>query len=210
MRYTYPVTSSDLYDIRTFDSVRKKEVTADIIKERPFDYYVIRRTFDGIIVGTPENLYTHYAKCDAVKKEETFISSGDWNMFYDGTDIYEVHENNKATVNDIEVYQSNQPILSIEQALKKAAPTLYRFISDSEKETRIYAVELVYLTVQVSDMSNVDYYNDDYIPRNNDVAYLYPYWVVYIHSDYMSVGVDEADHRPLLINAITGEEIVCN
>ena len=210
LRYTYPVTSSDLYDIRTFDLIRKKEVTADIIKERPFDYYVIRRTFDGIIVGTPENLYTHYDKYDAVKKEETYISSENWNMYYDGTDIYEVHDNDKATVNDIEVYQSDQPILSLEQALKKAAPTLYRFISDSEKETKIYAVELVYLTVQVSDMSNVDYYNVEYIPRNNDVAYLYPYWVVYIHSDYMSMGFDEADHRPLLINAITGEVIVCN
>lgn len=210
LRYTYPVTSSDLYDIRTFDSVRKKEVNADVIKERSFDYYVIRRSIDGITVGTAENLDLHYVKYDAGTKEETFVSSEAWKMFYDGTDVYEVHNNDKAAVNDIKIYKNDLPVLPIEQALKKATPTIYRLLSDSGKETRIYAIELVYLTVQVSDMSNVDYYNDEYIPRNTDEAYLYPYWVVYIHSNYITVGVDEADHRPLLINAITGEVIVCN
>lgn len=210
LRYTYPAITSDLYELRTFDLVRKKEVNADVIKERSFDYYVIRRSIDGITVGTAENLDLHYVKYDADTKEETFVSSEAWKMFYDGTDVYEVHNNDKAAVNDIKIYKNDLPVLPIEQALKKATPTIYRLLSDSGKETRIYAIELVYLTVQVSDMSNVDYYNDEYIPRNTDEAYLYPYWVVYIHSNYITVGVDEADHRPLLINAITGEVIVCN
>ncbi len=210
IRYTYPATDTDLYELTTFDLIRKTEVTVDFIKEKPIDYYVIRRSVGGITVGTPSNIYTHYEKYDDKKKEETLIFNEEWKFLYDGKDLYEIHTNDKATEKNIKVYQSDLPVLPVEQAFKKAAPSINRILSDSQKETWIYAAELVYLTVQLTDVSNIDYNNANYIPRSRNEGYWYPFWVIYTHSNFMSVGADEADHRPLLVNAITGEVILCN
>lgn len=213
LRYTYPAIKSDLYQISTFDKKLKRETLADTIKDRSFDYYVIRRSINGIVVGMPYNIDTRYVNYNKVKKEETSIYSEDWKMFYDGVNIYEVHTNDKATEKDIEIYLKDQPVLTFEQAMSKASPTITQMLTDSAKgikDTHIYAAELVYLTVQVSDMRNVDYYNDyNRVPASYD-AYLYPFWAIYILSNQTAAGEDIADHRPLLVNAVTGEVLICN
>ncbi len=203
LKSTYPAIERNLYDIQSFDVLQKESVVIDTINNRSFDYYVIRRSLNGILVGTPSNIDLHYVDNDDAGLTKISIYSEEWKMFYDGLNIYEVHNNNNVTEQNIENYINDQPVLSFEQALSEAAPTITNILSDSiisGKETKIYAAELVYLTIQESDINNHDNYD----------AYLYPFWVIYIHTNYMSAGVDCAYRKPVLVNAITGEVVICN
>lgn len=209
LKSTFPAVNNDIYKVTSFDIALNKTITVETIKERPINYYIVRRSVDGITVGLPFYVDMFYSVYNDEKRIETRILNEDYNVFYDGTDLYEVHTNDKATEKDIELYQEKQPIISFEQAIDNASPTISKILSDAVnngKDTHIYAAELVYLTIQISDMSNVDYYND-HITRESYEAYMYPFWVVYVHSNYMCFGEDVADCKPVLINAITGEVV---
>ena len=45
---------------------------------------------------------------------------------------------------------------------------------------------------------------------DGDNSYIYPFWVFYISEDQYVLGEDQAVTKPILVNAITGEVIVCN
>lgn len=213
LKSTFPAIKSNLYEISSFDVNLDREVVVDTIIDKTVDYYVIRRSIDGIIVGLPSSVDLYCSNYNDKTKQERLIASEEYQMFYDGVDIYEVHSNGKATEKDIVVYLKDQYLLSFEQAINKASKTISQILSDSDKEkkdTHIYAAELVYLTVQITDMSDNDFYSAEHIIRDPNNAYLYPFWVIYIYSNYMCLGEDIADHKPLLVNAVTGEVIICN
>lgn len=213
IKSTFPAIKSNLYEITSFDVNLDREIVIDTVIDKTVDYYVIRRSIDGIIVGLPSSVDLYCSNYDDKTKRERLIASEEYQMFYDGVDIYEVHSNDKATEKDIVVYLKDQPLLSFEQAINKASKTISQIISDSDKEkkdTHIYAAELVYLTVQITDMSGTDFYSAEHIIRDPNNAYLYPFWVIYIYSNYMCLGEDIAEHKPLLVNAVTGEVIISN
>ena len=204
VRFTYPPTNTDLYEINYINPTNRKDNILDTIRGRSFDYYITRCVIDGITVGLPENVEDSYLHYDNAKKQTTTIKNEDYIEFYDGKDIYEVHcctDNQK----DTEVYMKNKPVLSIEQAFDKAKQIMINRLSEN-KESHIYAAELVYLTVTVYDMSNVKYGPQKVISDDYE-TYLYPFWVFYMHSDYKALGFDSADREPVLVNAITGETI---
>lgn len=213
LKSTFPPVNNDIYTVTSVDIVLNKTITVETIKERPLNYYIVRRSINGITVGLPFYIDMFYSVYDDEKRIETRILSEDYNIFYDGTNLYEVHTNDKATEKDIELYREKQPIISFEQAIDNASPTISKILSEAVnngRDTHIYAAELVYLTIQISDMSNVDYYNDDHITRESYEAYIYPFWVIYVHSNYMCFGEDIAECKPVLINAITGEVVDFN
>ncbi len=206
IRMTFPAITSGLYNVKTFDSDSGEETVVDTITDREFDYYGIRQSIDGIPVGIPSWSDCSYRDYDDEAKIETYICSDESRMFYDGTDIYEIHDGEHET----ESYLQDQPIISFEEAMTLAAPSFDDLLSDSairEGEVRIYAAELVYLCVQKSDMSNVDYYHDDYIVYENYECYLYPFWIFYVQYNYIDAGMECGDTRPILVNAITGDVI---
>jgi len=45
---------------------------------------------------------------------------------------------------------------------------------------------------------------------HGDNSYIYPFWVFYISEDQYVLGEDQAVTKPILVNAITGEVIMCN
>ena len=213
VKYTFPATKKDLYEITHFDLKLNYDTVLDDVKDRPLDYYVIRRSINGITVGLPKCVDLWYEKYDSESKIGKQICSEAGKMFYDGTNIYEVHNNANAKENDLEIYLKDQPVMSPEKALNMVATNIYDSLSYSSEiggKTSVYAVELVYLTVMTSDFGDVDYYNDPIVYWDNDKAYIYPFWVIYKHDNYMSVGEDIAEHKPMLVNAITGEVIICD
>ncbi len=213
LKSTFPPVETTIYEIFTYDTRLNKTLIADRIINRSFDYYVVRRSINGITVGLPSSIYVHYVNYDALDRIETSIYSDSYSMYYDNKDVYEVHSNNRVNTSTLELYSENRPILSFEDAMIKATPAIYQYISDAEtnnKEIYIYAVELVYLTIQKSDMSDVDYYHDETIYYNSYEEFLYPFWAIYVHNNYICAGEDLADHQPLLVNAITGEVVLCN
>lgn len=200
LKSTFPAVNSNLYEITAYDIKLNCEVVIDTIKDRPVDYYVIRRSVDGITVGLPSCIDLHYEKYNEISKTGTEVINEDMKMFFDGVNIYEVHNNTKIIKSNMDIYMKDKKVLSFEQACDKASSYISQLLSDSMiegRETYIYAAELVYLTVLETD-------------NNTYEAYLYPFWIIYIQSNYMSVGEDIADHQPLLVNAVTGEVVVCN
>ena len=204
LRFTYPPTNTDLYEIDYDNPYNRRDYILDTIKGRPFDYYVTRRVIDGIIVGLPANAGLFCLRYDKAMKQTTTIESEDWIEFYDGKDIYEVHCY-RANEKDTEVYLKSKPVMSVEQAFDKAKPIIIERLSEN-KETHIYAAELVYLVVTVYDMSN-EIFSDEKTTSDTYETYLYPFWVFYMHSNYKAMGSDSADRDPVIVNAITGEAI---
>jgi hypothetical protein len=204
LRFTYPPTNTDLYEIDYDNPYNRRDYILDTIKGRPFDYYVTRRVIDGIIVGLPANADFFCLRYDKAMKQTTTIESEEWIEFYDGKDIYEVHCYT-ANKKDTEVYLKSKPVMSVEQAFDKAKPIIIERLSEN-KETHIYAAELVYLVVTVYDMSN-EIFSDEKTTSDTYETYLYPFWVFYMHSNYKAMGSDSADRDPVIVNAITGEAI---
>ena len=204
LRFTYPPTNTDLYEIDYDNPSNRRDYILDTIKGRPFDYYVTRRVIDGIIVGLPANADFFCLRYDKAMKQTTTIESEEWIEFYDGRDIYEVHCY-RANEKDTEVYLKSKPVMSVEQAFDKAKPIIIERLSEN-KETHIYAAELVYLVVTVYDMSN-EIFSDEKTTSDTYETYLYPFWVFYMHSNYKAMGSDSADRDPVIVNAITGEAI---
>ena len=204
LRFTYPPTNTDLYEIDYDNPYNRRDYILDTIKGRPFDYYVTRRVIDGIIVGLPANADFFCLRYDKAMKQTTTIESEEWIEFYDGRDIYEVHCY-RANEKDTEVYLKSKPVMSVEQAFDKAKPIIIERLSEN-KETHIYAAELVYLVVTVYDMSN-EIFSDEKTTSDTYETYLYPFWVFYMHSNYKAMGSDSADRDPVIVNAITGEAI---
>ena len=204
LRFTYPPTNTDLYEIDYDNPYNRRDYILDTIKGRPFDYFVTRRVIDGITVGLPENAYWFCEYYDEKLKQTTFIENEQYIEFYDGRDIYEVHCYT-ANEKDTEVYLKSKPVMSVEQAFDKAKPIIIERLSEN-KETHIYAAELVYLVVTVYDMSN-EIFSDEKNTSDTYETYLYPFWVFYMHSNYKAMGSDSADRDPVIVNAITGEAI---
>ena len=204
LRFTYPPTNTDLYEIDYDNPSNRRDYILDTIKGRPFDYYVTRRVIEGIIVGLPANADFFCLRYDKAMKQTTTIESEEWIEFYDGKDIYEVHCY-RANEKDTEVYLKSKPVMSVEQAFDKAKPIIIERLSEN-KETHIYAAELVYLVVTVYDMSN-EIFSDEKTTSDTYETYLYPFWVFYMHSNYKAMGSDSADRDPVIVNAITGEAI---
>ena len=204
LRFTYPPTNTDLYEIDYDNPSNRRDYILDTIKGRPFDYYVTRRVIDGIIVGLPANADLFCLRYDKAMKQTTTIENEEWIEFYDGRDIYEVHCYT-ANKKDTEVYLKSKPVMSVEQAFDKAKPIIIERLSEN-KETHIYAAELVYLVVTVYDMSN-EIFSDEKTTSDTYETYLYPFWVFYMHSNYKAMGSDSADRDPVIVNAITGETI---
>ena len=204
LRFTYPPTNTDLYEIDYDNPYNRRDYILDTIKGRQFDYYVTRRVIDGITVGLPENAYWFCEYYDEKLKQTTFIENEQYIEFYDGKDIYEVHCY-RANEKDTEVYLKSKPVISVEQAFDKAKPIIIERLSEN-KDTHFYAAELVYLVVTVYDMSNVEY-SDEKNTSDTYETYLYPFWVFYMHSNYKVLGLDSADRDPVIVNAITGEAI---
>ncbi|MCR4702850.1 MAG: hypothetical protein K5665_04190 [Saccharofermentans sp.] len=201
VKITFPAISTSLYTITSYDTDLDKEIYVDTIKNRALNLYVTRQSIGGINVGIPSTLNGRYEDYDDKNKMETLIFDSANKMFYDGIDIYEVHTNDKK----MEPYLNDQPIISFEQAMEKALPDISLIISDStdkEKELHIYAAELAYLTIVLSDMSNGQ-------TRDTNNMFFYPFWVIYVQSNYLCVGEDIAENKPVLVNAITGDVYVC-
>lgn len=212
LRSTYPSVSSSLYEIKTVDTQLRKDVIVDTITDRSFDYYVIRRSIDGIVVGLPGNVDMNYEMYNKVDDIKTSIFSENHIMLYDGTDIFEVHSN-KSNEQDVELYLKDQPLLSFEDAFDKSSPYIYQLLSDSvweNRDTYIYAAELVYMTVREYDLENVSGTHDRFSVSDSYEMYYWPFWVFYVHSNYMTAGYECADRHPILVNAITGEVVLCN
>ncbi len=179
--------------------MRNVDTVLDHVKDRQINYFVIRRSIDGIPVGVPELVESDYDVYDKNDNYVRLIASEEYKMFYDGQSIYEVHNNAKATEKTIQVYLKDRNILSLEDAVGKVAVHISDLLSDSVRsgnETYIYAIELVYI-------SDVQFDKD-----HKYEGYLYPFWVIYVHSNYMSAGYDIADSYSLLVNAVTGEVYV--
>ena len=204
LRFTYPPTNTDLYEIDYDNPSNRRDYILDTIKGRPFDYYVTRRVIDGIIVGLPANADLFCLRYDKAMKQTTVIDNEQYIQFYDCEDIYEVHCY-RANEKDTEVYLKSKPVMSVEQAFDKAKPIIIERLSEN-KETHIYAAELVYLVVTVYDMSN-EIFSDEKTTSDTYETYLYPFWVFYMHSNYKAMGSDSADRDPVIVNAITGEAI---
>ncbi|MEE3416625.1 MAG: hypothetical protein VZR53_14795 [Prevotella sp.] len=209
LKYTFPATKKDLYEIRHFDLKLNYDIVLDDVKDRPIDYYVIRRSIDGIMVGLPDSVDLWYEKYDEKTKSLRFISGEEGKTFYDGKSIYEVHNNANATLNNIELYQKDQPVLSLEKAINKVSLTIYQSLSGGG-DTYFYAAELVYLTVGITDCSDIDYYNANAFVKDADNAYIYPFWVIYVLDNLVIGSEDVAQRKPILVNAVTGEVIVCD
>ena len=212
LKITYPATSSDLYEYETFDTTIVDEYVFDTIKGRSFNLYIIRRELEGILVGLPSNTCMHYLSYDEKNKMKTEINSENLVMFYDGEDIYEIHccfENEK----NVEIHLKDQPVLSFEQALDRASKELYDFVCgaiNAQQDPYIYAAELVYLTVNEYDMSNVEGMIEYYTVSDTYESYLYPFWVFYTHTNYKTGGADCGDQQPIMVNAVTGKVHLCN
>lgn len=204
LRFTYPPTNTDLYEINYINRQNRRDNILDTIKGRSFDYYVTRRVIDGITVGLPANADFFCLRYDKVMKQTTIIDNEQYIEFYDGKDIYEVHCY-MANEKDTEVYLKSKSVISVEQAFDKAKPIIIDRLSEN-KETHIYAAELVYFVVTVYDMSNENF-SDEKTTSDTYEKYLYPFWVFYMHSNYKAMGLDSADRDPVIVNAITGEAI---
>lgn len=204
LRYTYPATNTDLYEINYINTIKREDNILDTIKKRPFDYYVTRRVIDEISIGVPANVDIFYLRYNSELKQTTTIENDYYTQFYDGKDIYEVHcclDNQK----DAEVYMKDKPVLSIEQAFEKAKPMIINRLSEG-KESHIFAAEMAYLAVTVYDMSN-EPYSDSNVTSSTYDTYLYPFWIFYMHSNYKVLGLDSADRVQVIVNAVTGETI---
>ena len=214
VKYTFPATKKDLYEVTHFDLKNNYDVVLDDVKDRPLDYYVIRRAIDGITVGLPDNaIDSYYQKYDTKTKILKYIYSEAGKFFYDGESVYEVHNNSDAKPDDLEIFLKDQPVLSLEKALNKVAPNIYNSLSYSARtggDTHFYAVELVYLTIGTSDCSNGDYENASMYTIDYDNACIYPFWVIYMLDNIVVASHDVAQIQPILVNAITGEVIVCD
>ena len=204
VRFTYPPTNTDLYELNYTSTKNRKDFILDTIKGRPFDYYVTRRVIDGISIGVPANVDIFYLRYNSELKQTTTIENDYYIQFYDGKDIYEVHcclDNQK----DAEVYMKDKPVLSIEQAFEKAKPMIINRLSEG-KESHVFAAEMAYLAVTVYDMSN-EPYSDSNVTSSTYDTYLYPFWIFYMHSNYKVLGSDSADRVQVIVNAVTGETI---
>ena len=213
IRYTFPATKKDLYLITHFDLKLNYNIVLDEVKDRPLDYYIIRRSIDGITVGLPESAVLYYEKYDRKTRIGTYIYSEDKKTFYDGESIYEVRNNANASPDDIELYLKDQSVLPFEKAINKVLPAIYQMLSYSAKtggESYFYAAELVYLTVGTTDYSDVDYDNTSIIYKDTSNAYIYPFWAFYVLDNQVLAGEDVAQCEPILVNAITGEVIICD
>lgn len=213
LRFTFPATKKDLYEITHFDLKLNYSVVLDDVKERPLYYYAVRRSIDGIPVGIPTIVDFFCRKYNDKTKILTFAENDGWKHYYDGESVYEILYNGNFTAKNIEVEQKDKPVLSFEKAFNKAVPEISKRISDSANtggDICFYAAELVYLVSGTSDFSNADYYNDPVVTIDGDNSYIYPFWVFYISEDQYVLGEDQAVTKPLLVNAITGEVIMCN
>ena len=124
-----------------------------------------------------------------------------------------MHNNSDAKPDDLEIFLKDQPVLSLEKALNKVAPNIYNSLSYSARtggDTHFYAVELVYLTIGTSDCSNGDYENASMYTIDYDNACIYPFWVIYMLDNIVVASHDVAQIQPILVNAITGEVIICD
>lgn len=214
VKYTFPATKKDLYEVTHFDLKLNYNVVLEDVKDRPLDFFIIRRSIDGITVGLPSNaIEPFYEKYDAKSKIMKYIYSEEGKIFYDGESVYEVHNNSDAKPDDLEIYLKDQPILSLEKALNQSAQSIYNSLSYSARtggDTHFYAVEMVYLTVGTSDFSNVDYENASMYSIDYENACIYPFWVIYMLDNIVVASHDVAQIKPILVNAVTGEVIVCN
>ena len=199
LKCTYPPVNSDIYELTEFDVMRNVDTVLDHVKDRQISYFVIRRSIDGIPIGVPGFIASDYEVYDKNDNYVRKIASEEHKMLYDGQNIYEVHNNARATEKTIQVHLKDRNLLTLEEAVGKVATTISELLSDSVrsgKETNIYAIELVYLS-------------DVQFDKNHKYeGYLYPFWVIYVHSNYMSAGYDIADSYSLLVNAVTGEVYV--
>lgn len=214
VKYTFPATKKDLYEVTHFDLKLNYNVVLEDVKDRPLDFFIIRRSIDGITVGLPSNaIEPFYEKYDAKSKIMKYIYSEEGKIFYDGESVYEVHNNSDAKPDDLEIYLKDQPILSLEKALNQSAQSIYNSLSYSARtggDTHFYAVEMVYLAVGTSDFSNVDYENASMYSIDYDNACIYPFWVIYMLDNIVVASHDVAQIKPILVNAVTGEVVFCD
>ena len=105
VKYTFPATKKDLYEVTHFDLKLNYNVVLEDVKDRPLDFFIIRRSIDGITVGLPSNaIEPFYEKYDAKSKIMKYIYSEEGKIFYDGESVYEVHNNSDAKPDDLEIY----------------------------------------------------------------------------------------------------------
>lgn len=199
LKCAYPPVKSDVYELTEFDVKRNVDTILDHVKDRQINYYVIRRSLDGLPVGAPGFIECGYDVYDKNSNFVRTIVSEEYKLLYDGQNIYEVHNNARATEKTIQVHLKDRNLIPLEEAVGKVAAPISELLFDSMKsgkETNIYAIELVYLS-------------DVKFDKNHKYeGYLYPFWVIYVHSNYMSAGKDIADSYSLLVNAVTGEVYV--
>lgn len=199
LKCTYPPVHSDIYELTEFDVMRNVDTVLDHVKDRQIDYFVIRRSIDGIPIGVPGFIESDYEVYDKNDNYVRIITSEEDKMLYDGQNIYEVHNNARATEKTIQVHLKDRNLLTLEEAVGKVETPISELLSDSVrsgKEANIYAIELVYLS-------------DVQFDKNHKYeGYLYPFWVVYVHNNYMCAGEDISDSYSLLVNAVTGEVYV--
>ena len=74
VKYTFPATKKDLYEVTHFDLKLNYNVVLEDVKDRPLDFFIIRRSIDGITVGLPSNaIEPFYEKYDAKSKIMKYI-----------------------------------------------------------------------------------------------------------------------------------------
>lgn len=207
IKETFPAISSDMYHIVSWDSISGDEITIDTVRNRNLDLYVIKSSINGIPVGTSDDSGATYGHYDIDTEIESRIMNDYWYMFYDDTNIYEVHTG----YHDTEIYLRDQPILSFDQAIEVAKPAIYSLIYESSNkkwDTSIYAAELVYLPTSDCYISSSVYMGEGSFSREGCEYYLYPFWVIYTHTNCVIAGTETAYSNPIFVNAITGEVFV--
>ena len=128
LRFTFPATKKDLYEITHFDLKLNHSVVLDDVKERPLYYYAVRRSIDGIPVGIPTIVDFFCQKYNDQTKILTFAGNDGWKHFYDGESVYEILYTGNFTAKNIEVEQKDKPVLSFEKAFNTELKQLNAYI----------------------------------------------------------------------------------
>ena len=184
-----PAVTSDLYQIYGLDDDHNRMII-DVVVNRDIDIYLIRESIDGIPIGVAYDMDCSISVVDNNGNLNEQILSYFPQMYYDGSNIYEI-----ATLNEeqYEIVYRDCHIISFEDALATIEPELLSIANDTwfvNNKTYIYAAELVYITDHI-------FSNDDYM--------LYPYWFFYCHINGGEGDLRSMQRRAIVVNAITGE-----
>lgn len=207
LRSTFPPISSDLYLVSSFDEELGEEVIIDTVRDREINLYIVRQNLSGIPLGLPIDIYWggfNYYDAD----DECIYASCSYafNMYYDGTDVYEIHTDES----ELEIFAEDLSVLTLDEAFELANSAIYdRLFSWKMYEnfnTRIYEAELIYLPLNMVEISNEEYESDmRYSLIDDDNWYLYPCWAFYIHYSYTNPEADGSNRGVIIINAVNDD-----